>query len=478
MQDLIKGTPGGQVVIMFRRYGDGTLGSGAGGLVWTEDGGTGWTVDWPVNDGLLNDPHPGVYYCRYPSGGIHADFPYGSWPELLAGGSGWGYSGVGNEIDWATPGFYGVFSDAIGNHKNWSWERESDGMIVGMAQDEGDNNWTWVYDPLMGDYETAPAAQPQLAGFSTYAFDERDGMWLALGFHSTLGGIAYSTSDNGFDGWSTPDSLMPPGQPTGWTVTWIDGAFGPDGTTPMALLGLDATGGLDQGNEIWFFMPDTAIRLDEGMDTYNHYPQFAIDLDAGEIWVGWCEATNVDLDPTIDGWWHDIYYTMSSDGGYTWSTPANITDTEDVNETMIMISRYSNHFTYCTALDGSNGDLYWGVLGAGAYDAWETALFVDNNYAFDVAEDESPVSPIEIGLSVVHQMAERSLDVEFTIPMAGEADISVYNEAGRSVLRHSGSYTEGTHMERFNTSYMPAGTYFLKLDFAELSQTAKFVVLR
>jgi hypothetical protein len=75
MHDPIKGN-GDTVVLCYRRYGDGTLGSGAIGLAWTVDGGVTWMVDWPVNDGLLNDPHPGIYYGRYPSAGMHPDFPY------------------------------------------------------------------------------------------------------------------------------------------------------------------------------------------------------------------------------------------------------------------------------------------------------------------------------------------------------------------------------------------------------------------
>jgi hypothetical protein len=479
MQDCIKGTPDGTIVMLMRRTGDGTLGSGALGLVWSVDGGQSWTADWPLNDGLLNDPHPGQYFGRYPTGGIATDFPYGSWPELLAGGTGWGYAGVGNEIDWSTPGFYGVFSStSVGCHKNWSWERGSDAMIVGMAQDEGDNNHTWIYDPLLGDFDTAPTAQPQLAGFSTYALDYRDGDWLTVGFHSSLGALAYSTSDNGYDNWTTPDSLNPPGAPAGWTVYWIDGAYMWDGASPMALLGLDATGGLDEANEVWFFMPDTAIRLDAGMDTYNHYPQFALDAATSTIWVFWCEATHDTMDPAVNGWWHDIYYCCSMDGGYTWSTP-EAWETEDINECQIHVSRYNGSFCYVTTIDDTQGDIYYGILADVApYNTYECKVFVDTNAAFGVVESDPVDISSGLDLSVRNVMSERSLDVEFTLPMAGEARIQVYNEAGRSVLRHVGTYGEGAHMETFGTSYMPAGTYFLRLDAGELSKTAKFVMLR
>jgi hypothetical protein len=477
MQDPIKGV-GDTLILLFRRYGDGTLGSGAIGLVWSVDRGVSWTIDWAINDGLLNDPHPGDYFGRYPTAGYHPDFPAGSWPELLPPGSGWGYATVGNEIDWETAGFYGVFSDNIGVHKNWSWARESDGMIVGMAQDEGDNNHTWIYDPMLGDYDTAPTAQPQLAGFSTYAYDIRDGQWLALGFHNSLGAIAYSASDNGYDNWTTPDTLMPPGAPSGWTVYWIDGCFDLDGSAALAVMGLDVTGGLDQGNEVWFFRPDTAIRLDSGMDTYNHYPQLSLDLLNDEIWVFWCEATHDTLDPEVDGWWHEIYYTISDDGGYTWSTPVNYTETEDVNEVLVQVARYNNVFLYCTTLDNTQGDLYWGALNEAGFDVYETRLFVDTTFAFAVEEDASAGTPSGLGLSVRNVLRERRLEVEFALPHSGEVHLEVYNGAGRSLLRHVGTYGEGTQVETFDTSRFPAGTYFLRLDHGSLDKTAKFVILR
>jgi hypothetical protein len=479
MQDCMKGY-NDRWVFLFRRYGDGSLGSGALALLWTVDGGTSWTVDWPINDGLLNDPHPGSYFGRYCTGGYHTDFPYGSWPELLPGGSDWGYGAVGNEIDWETAGFYGVISENIGVHKNWSWERESDGMVVGCAQDVSDNNFTWVYDPLMGDWDTAPTAQPQLAGFSTYAQDYRDGDWLLFGYHSSLGGVAYSTSDNGYDSWTTPALLDPPGMPTGWTVYWMDACFGLDDNPIYAALELDATGGLDQANEIWFFRPDTAIRLDPGMDYYNHYAQFGLDHEGGVIWVWWHEATHADMDPAIEGWRHDIWYSMSQDDGYTWSAPVNITETDSVNEQMMHVGRYTNAFSYLTPLDGSQVDLYYGCLATTSYEVYESRVFIDNNYIFgDVTEESRPgLSRQDLGLRAVYQARERSLRVEFSLPSAGDVDLQVYNEAGRSALRHLGYYGEGTHVETFHTSNLPAGTYILRLDVGGLTKTAKFVVLR
>jgi hypothetical protein len=337
-----------------------------------------------------------------------------------------------------------------------------------------------VYDPLLGDWETAPTAQPQLAGFSTYAEDYRAGNWLLFGYHSSLGGVAYSTSDNGYDNWTTPVLLDPPGMPTGWTVYWMDGCFDLDDNPIYAALELDATGTLEQANEIWFFRPDTAIRLDPGMDTYGHYAQFALDYDGGEIWVWWNEATHQDIDPTIEGWRHDIYYTRSSDGGYTWDAPTNVTETDSINEQMMHLGRYTNVFSFLTPLDNTQVDLYYGCLATTSNEVYESRVRIDNNWWFEAAvEEDVPVRAADgLDLGAVHYMQERELQVEFTLPRGGEVNIRVHNEAGRSMLRYAGSYGEGTHIEAFNTSYMPAGTYFLRLESGELFGTAKFVVLR
>jgi hypothetical protein len=478
MHDCIKGH-GDTIVVLFRRYGDGTLGSGAGGLIWTLDLGESWYIDWPMNDGLLHDPHPGMYYLRYPSACIHPMAPAAAGPELLAGGAGWGYIMVGNEIDWHTAGFYGAFSDNLSAHKAWPWLRFADSLIVGLAQDEGDNNIFFSYSPYIGDFINDGYVVPELEGFSTYFLEHPTippDIYITGGFHTGLGGLAFATSPD-CSTWTDPELLDSPGAPQSWTVTWIDGTFAPDRVTPLIAAGLDATGSLDQANEIWVFRPDTAVRVDVGLDTYNHYPQFAINYETGEMSVLWCEASHTEIDPTIDGWWHDIYYATSYDSGYTWTDPENYTNTPDINEVMLQVARHNRAFSYLTTLDASQGDLYWGVLGGGAFDAYESRMFIDVNLV-DVKEDAGPSGSIVVPLNLRCHAHGSLLEISFTLNDPGIVDLSFFDVTGRKLMSRSEARDKGNHELKWRTKGLRRGVYILRLESGTTEGTTKVLISR
>jgi hypothetical protein len=471
MHDPIKGR-GDTIVVHMRLKGDGSLGSGALGLIWTIDGGSSWTIDWPINDSMSNDPYPDSYNGRYPTACICPDFPAASWPDRSPG-VGWGNLAVGNEPSWTTLGFYGIIANPP-VHKNWSWFDESSDLIVGSGQDEGDNNWVWRYDPSTGGFETEPYTPLELAGFNTYAFDERNGNYLLLGFHSTLGGIAYSVSNSGIL-WTPPDSLMPPGQPPGWTVLWIDGAFLPNGDPAMAVMDLDATGGLDQSNEVWFFRPDTAVRIDAGLDTYNHYSQLALDRETSEISVVWAEATHEEFDPSIHGWRHDIYYSTSADGGYTWSTPQNHTNSPDINETHPHVARYNRSMIYVTPLNGSQADMYWSVVDDLAPVMWEIQMYVDIGLAFGIEESDF-VRPNDLKFQVRNYLKDRRLVLNFNLPQAATVEARVFDAAGRCMLSKTSELGAGEQEVILETRSLPTGTYVVVVDVIGEKGTGKFTV--
>jgi hypothetical protein len=415
---------------------------------------------------------------RYPSACIHSVGPAAGWPELLAGGAGWGYIAVGNAF-WEGPGFYGVISDPLGVHKVWPWIRFTDSLIVGLAQDEGDNNFFFSYSPYFGDFINDGYAVPELVGFSTYFLEHPTippDIYLTGGFHTGLGGFAFATSPD-CSTWTDPELLDPPGAPQSWTVYWIDGTFAPDMVTPLVTAGLDATGGLDQANEVWVFRPDTAIRIDQGMDNYNHYPQFAINYETGEMSVLWCEATHIEIDPTIDGWWHDIYYSTSWDGGYTWTDPENHTNTPDINEVMLQVARHNRAFAYLTTLDASQGDLYWGVLGGGAYDAYESRMFIDVNLV-DVEEDVGPVGPIVGPLNLRCHAHGSLLKISFTLSEPGVVDLSLFDVTGRRLMSRSEARDKGNHEFEWQVSGLRRGVYILRLESGTTDETTKVLISR
>jgi hypothetical protein len=474
MHDLIKGR-GDTMVLAIRRWGDGDSGTGALGLVWSIDGGTSWTVDWPVNDGLVNDPHPGVHYARYPTAIFCPDFPAATWPTLRPGAGGWSCFGVGNEPSWTSTEFYGLFPDSLGTHKSWAFFDEVSELIVGASsaspEDEADRNCVWSYDPGTGDFDSVPTFRPELEGFSPYAYDYRNGDFLLVGFDSGAGLPAFATSEDGLT-WTLPNPMSIPGISDSGIVHWIDGAFLPNGDPAMVVLDFEPPDDLWQANEVWFVRPDTAIRIDRGMDTYNHYSQFTLNLETDEITVVWCEATHEDLDPSIDGWWHDVFYATSNDGGFTWSAPENYTNTSDVNEVMVHVARYNRSMIYATALSGWQGDLYYIAL---LNYPEETLMMVDIGLSYGV-EEETVRTPDNLNLQVLNYLNDRRLVLKFTLHRSGPVEARVFDAAGRCVLSRFSELETGDQELVLETSSLMSGTYVVRLEALGRSQSGKFVI--
>jgi hypothetical protein len=142
-QDPIKGS-GDTLVFCFRRWGDGTLGSGALGLAVSTDRGQTWSVDWAFNNGLHNDPQPESWYSRYPTACLQPGYCFGgTWPETST--CGWIAFGVYWDFAWSGGGTFGGFAggvpDEIPAHKAWSWFDDVDSVLLVAAADEGDKVW-------------------------------------------------------------------------------------------------------------------------------------------------------------------------------------------------------------------------------------------------------------------------------------------------------------------------------------------------
>jgi hypothetical protein len=211
------------------------------------------------------------------------------------------------------------------------------------------------------------------------------------------------------------------------------------------------------------------------MDTYNHYPQFALNPETDEISVVWCEATHDTLDPEIDGWWHDVYYSTSTDGGYTWSAPENHTNTQDINEVMVQVARYNRSMIYVTTLDDTQGDLYWGALTEGEYDTYVTLMMVDIGLSYGIEEEN--VRPSDLfDLRVLNHLNERRLVLSFNLEKSSTVDVRVFDAAGRCVLSKASKLGAGSQEIVLETNSLPSGTYAVRLEALGRRQTGKIVV--
>jgi hypothetical protein len=130
---------------------------------------------------------------------------------------------------------------------------------------------------------------------------------------------------------------------------------------------------------------------------------------------------------------------------------------------------------YVTALDGSQGDLYWGVLGGGSYDAWETLMMVDIGLSYGVKESEIVRSNV-LDLQVRNFLRDRRLVLNFDLPQASLVEAQVFDASGRCVLLKTSELEAGDQEIILETRSLPSGTYVVRLDALNLNQSGKFVI--
>ncbi len=517
VQDPIAVAPGGDTVLFaFRRYGDGTLGSGALGLVWTVNGGVSFDyIDWPMNGQWPNDPNGEAYLGRYPTAVYHPYYPTISWPELTPGPD-WGAVGVASEFGYDLTGLQsGVYSNDIDVHKANGitiLDENSDYYlkVLGVASDVNDNVYMWVYDPETYTFVVEPQLIPQALGFDLSAIDydyvAADRICL-FGYHTGYERLAYIYTDVFGTWWRAPmfmpDSLIPievVNTPLGpdtliYTVWWDrDGVVLGDGT-PVMITGL--TGDLTYNyygpysRSIWFLTPDTAVEVvhpTPEMIIYNS--QLSYDPVSGKLAVVWMGTDNVRMLFTANGdtlgWgMFDVYVSYSDDGGMTWTDPINLTNTPDINEGLVQISR--------RLIPTEDGSILWYayararsidfVSAPDSLDLWYNIHFdtptgglsdiyieLAKTFLPSVSEDGDVARPVA---SFVRAFGNT---LEFSLPHDGFASVKIYDVSGKLVKDFSGNYAGG--LNRLNLSSLGSGVYLAKVVAGDLNETAKVVVVK
>ena len=93
------------------------------------------------------------------------------------------------------------------------------------------------------------------------------------------------------------------------------------------------------------------------------------------------------------------------------------------------------------------------------------------------AEEELPAP--RLALRSFPTPVRTGANVHFTLPMAGEANLSVYGPDGRVIHElASGNLTAGNHVMSWDATGVPAGIYYYRLDTAGQSVTSKTVVIQ
>ena len=452
-------------------------GSGYIAVIMSADGGNTFRVDRRINEAT------GIFEAggRYPDATYDPTYPGPSWPELVSGPA-WGKPAIATTL-WDSPGlWYGADGGNLSTHKNNSYAMDN-GMILNVAADLSDNILVAIYDPSTGSFTT------NFTPVATGGFDGADYYnGTAIIFFDQNWGLYYITSTDNGQTWSSPQLLwQAPGDKWWW---WAQGIIKPNGS-PAAIfcVGDTAEAQAPFWREVLYVDADgNEVRLDNTSpeDKFCNYVWLTRDADNGVIYATWNELETYVGDTIVGyGYW-DVYGSASMDGGATWTGAHNLTNTPNEQESAVRVAK-----------DVANGKIWMVSYSApGEADPWSfispfgimpdvlvltysnVAYATPADYGVDVAES-TPVSREKADLTVVHDLDNRKVTVNFTLPTAGPVELALYDASGRRVAALAkGTLTAGFHTYRVDSRYLSNGTYFVRLQTPEGTISQKFVFVR
>jgi hypothetical protein len=179
----------------------------------------------------------------------------------------------------------------------------------------------------------------------------------------------------------------------------------------------------------------------------------------------------------------DIFTTMSSDGGTTWSTPLNVTNTTTEDEMYPSVSKTGNSNT--GALVTYQSTPVPGCQGFGPNSTIESQIIAPVYQIFkSTIIGIQPISNEVPNGFVLKQNYPNpfnpSTTIRFAIPKASNVTIEVFDVTGRLVktLANNELVTAGVKEISFDASNLSSGIYFYTMKTAEFTETKKMMLIK
>ena len=452
---------------------------------WTYDGMAG-SPTWDYYEKF--DVDAGLYQAgsRYPcahwSPNAVPEWPIATFPGLVSGPA-WGYLCAAT-VDKAN-GAYGVAGDNTGV-SSAEGRVLQDGKVIVGANDGTPDIWLAVYDPVNGLWASNP--QIYITGhiLNSIMFD-RYSNTIYLGtlnytsvefeyFTATWDGTNLNVNPSG----TVVDIPADPGATYiwrgDWTLNYPDG-----GTTPRPSVQVAASAASDAEFAKYIYYGDGVNQVilptvysysDTLQNILPESHQIASEPNTGHLVSMWSQVNEWRTDQTY-GWAnYDIYYSVSTDNGATWSTPVNLS--EENPKKAHFCPKIPEHYW--------NGRI-WLAYGLEIHDntdAWwdvETGqdpplhgmpfyLYLTVLSNIGVSENSHPAQTFS------YRMVGKNL-VLSGLPTNVKANATVYDVVGREMKS-----AEGTGSIRIDMSGLSAGTYLFKVDAGKFTTTGKVVVTR
>ena len=187
-------------------------------------------------------------------------------------------------------------------------------------------------------------------------------------------------------------------------------------------------------------------------------------------------------------WW-DIHYCYSTDNGFTWSTPINLTQSSPSRIGLQQIAkrvdtlRNEFFYIYCTDMIENHDPLFHIMFDPEALDP----MYIFMGYASTVGVGEDTTRPsvdMRYELAVYPNPCKDIVTIQCSAPHGSiSSELQIYDTAGRLIrssrLTHNAQHTtfvswDGTDNQG---NHLPAGVYFVRLQTAGYKETKKVILL-
>jgi len=220
-------------------------------------------------------------------------------------------------------------------------------------------------------------------------------------------------------------------------------------------------------------------------------PNLGIDPVTGNLyctWVGFPDPADTADNGYLNG---EIFAAGSADGGITWGTPVNLTNTSTpgasagnclsenfsslapvVNDTLHVLyeeDKYAGQADFAVPSTVTQNPLRYMRIPASMVPPGGSSVSEAGNHlpqTFPLAQNyPNPFNP--------------STNIEFSLSEPAHVSLTIFNINGREVaLLVDESMPQGSHSVRWNAQNLPSGIYFYRLSAGGFSQTRKMLLLK
>jgi len=214
--------------------------------------------------------------------------------------------------------------------------------------------------------------------------------------------------------------------------------------------------------------------------TFLGQPQGGVDAQ-GNLYLLFAALSPNDMD-TDSTHFTDLYAVGSKDGGKTWGSPVNITNTPKSEDLWASLARNigdSLRFVYQS--DGTTGNSIQ-AGGAGPSTFLYFAIHKSRIPLGPTAVEENDPSKIPAAFALRQNYPNPfnpATTIDFSLPANANVKLEIYNALGQKVATLiDGKVAAGSHTVNWNAANVPSGLYFYKLEAENFSQTRKMVLMK